>query len=240
MDGDHLSVGTVATLVAGQASARVETRLEGLDSARLSDTGSLGKESRNDGSIVGLELSGLRLDEFNSRDQRFDRVSASSAQVSLGKGAVSSNSVSCTSTRRPAILTGGARSTGSLADSESSIDTLLGPDSSNGAVVVTPGDRAGTGNAHSRGRTEATDCAWGASSGVTGSHERTRLAFKLVFGSCRAVISSCAGRDTSDIQNLTRAELSCGAINDSHRVRAANLTGRAIGTLNGGFDSSYS
>ena len=142
--------------------------------------------------------------------------------------------------RRPAILTRGARSTGSLADSESSVDTLLGEDGSSGAVVVRPGDRAGTGGVHCRGKAEVTDCARGANSGVCSSDESTRGTFNHVFGSCRTVISSCAIRDTSEIQDLTRAELSCGAVDDSHRVILTDLTGRAFDTLRGSFDSSHS
>jgi hypothetical protein len=86
LNGCHLSVRAVASLVTGEAGTRVESRLELSNRARISDTSCFSDKSGNGRSVVDLELSRLRLDELNSRNERFDRVSASSTQVTLGKG----------------------------------------------------------------------------------------------------------------------------------------------------------
>lgn len=65
-DSGHLSVGAVTTLVTLETGSGVETRLEGSNGARVSNTTSLGNETRNSGTIVSAESGRLRLDEFNS------------------------------------------------------------------------------------------------------------------------------------------------------------------------------
>lgn len=145
MDGAHLSVRAVAALVTLEAGSGVETRLEFSHGARVLYTTSLGNKTRDGGSVVSLEKSRGRLDEFNSSDERLNRVRSTVTDVTLGEITISNLTIISSIDGRPAVLTGGARSASGLADSKGTVDTLLGEDRSSGTVVVSISARAGSG-----------------------------------------------------------------------------------------------
>lgn len=141
-NSSHFSVRAIASFVASQARARVVTRLESSSSATSSNTKCFSVETGNDRTVVGLELSRSRLDEFNTRDKGLSRVSSRSTKVTLRVITISNLTIMSSTSIRPAISTCGTGSTSSLRNSVSSINALLRVERTFGAIIVTEASSA--------------------------------------------------------------------------------------------------